>query len=222
MIILMGQTKGGVGKSMLSANLAVYAVHEGKNVLLIDADKQQTTSKWASVRTVEQVKPVIQSATLAIDKRTDAKAFAKKIKALSEEYDDVIIDCGGQDSRELRTSLAIAECLIAPCRPSQADIWGLGDLDDLVKQVEAINPNLTATAIFNLADGLNVHNALGQSKEAIEELDCIQLGDVKILSRPTLASAYQDGQGARDLNQSKEPAKKATAEIAKLYNIIYG
>lgn len=222
MITLIGQTKGGVGKSMLTANLAAFAAHEGRKVLIIDADRQQTSGKWASVRTIEKVKPVVHCAALGIDKRTDAKAFAQKVKSLAGEYDEIILDCGGQDSRELRTSLAIADVMIAPARPSQADLWGLGDLDELVKQVEAINPNLTARIVLNLADPLNIHNAAGQALEMIGELEALEFGGVTIVNRPTFAAAFQEGQGVRDLNQSTPSAKKATGDIAALHQLVYG
>jgi len=222
MITLIGQTKGGVGKSMLTANLATYVAHEGRKVLIIDADRQQTSGRWASVRTIEKVKPVIACAALNIDTRTDAKGFAQKVRGLANEYDEIILDCGGHDSRELRTSLAIANYMIAPARPSQADLWGLGDLDTLVGQVEAINPDLTAKIVLNLADPLNFHNAAGQAIEIMDELEALEFGGVTIVNRPTFASAFQDGHGVRDLNQSASSASKATADIAALYNLVYG
>ena len=46
MIILVGGEKGGAGKSCLAQNLAVYLQTKNRDVLLLDADPQGTTTDW--------------------------------------------------------------------------------------------------------------------------------------------------------------------------------
>ena len=43
-ILVVGGIKGGIGKSTVAANLAVLAARAGPDVLLIDADPQETTA----------------------------------------------------------------------------------------------------------------------------------------------------------------------------------
>lgn len=50
MIILIGSEKGGVGKSTLATNLAVLLVSSGKDVVILDADRQSTCANWAQDR----------------------------------------------------------------------------------------------------------------------------------------------------------------------------
>ena len=50
MILLVGGEKGGSGKSCLAQNMAVYLQHQKKDVLLLDADPQGTTTDWAKER----------------------------------------------------------------------------------------------------------------------------------------------------------------------------
>ena len=47
MIVLIGGEKGGAGKSTIACNLAVFLASQAKDVLLLDADPQKTSSTWA-------------------------------------------------------------------------------------------------------------------------------------------------------------------------------
>ncbi len=47
MIIVCGGTKGGTGKSTTAVNLAVIAASEGGDVLLVDADDQESASDFS-------------------------------------------------------------------------------------------------------------------------------------------------------------------------------
>ena len=50
MIILVGGEKGGSGKSCLAQNLAVYLQANNRDILLLDADPQGTTTDWIKER----------------------------------------------------------------------------------------------------------------------------------------------------------------------------
>ncbi len=47
MIILVDSEKGGVGKSTLATNISATLAKDGKDVILIDADRQGTSANWA-------------------------------------------------------------------------------------------------------------------------------------------------------------------------------
>jgi chromosome partitioning protein len=51
MIIVLAQTKGGVGKSTLAINLAIARAQKGADVLLVDADEQGTATDFTALRT---------------------------------------------------------------------------------------------------------------------------------------------------------------------------
>ena len=220
MITLSGQTKGGVGKSVLAANLAVILAHKGRNVLLVDADKQQSSTKWGSMRTMEGHQPAVVVAG-AQAQETNALDFRKKISALKERFDDIVIDCGGHDSRELRASLTIADVLVAPVAPSIVDLWALKDFDEILGQFLPANPDLKAHVVINKAPSLNFYNQLGQAREAMEELGNLKFSGITITERPRVQDCYQTGRGVFDLDGSNQSVAKAQNEMINLYNLVH-
>ena len=50
MIITIGNTKGGVGKTTLAVNLAIARALAGRDVWLIDGDRQGTAQTAISIR----------------------------------------------------------------------------------------------------------------------------------------------------------------------------
>ena len=50
MITVVGGTKGGSGKSTVATNLAVMLATAGRDVLLVDADDQETSSDFTAMR----------------------------------------------------------------------------------------------------------------------------------------------------------------------------
>lgn len=223
MIVMVAQTKGGVGKSMIAANLAAMVASKGKTVLLVDADRQQTCSKWSSTRIIGGITPDVRVVCLQIDANTTAKEFSASLGKLQERYDEVVVDCGGQDSKELRASLMKADVLVAPCRPTQSDIWGLDDLDKLVISVNQIRSEtpISALVVLNMTDPLNIHGAKEDALSAIGELKGVQYSGCAVMNRPTFNSAFQSGRAVSDLDISHEPSRKATAEIKAIFNCVY-
>ena len=43
MVIIIGSQKGGVGKSTIAVNLCTVLAHQGKDVILVDSDRQSSS-----------------------------------------------------------------------------------------------------------------------------------------------------------------------------------
>ena len=59
MILTVGNTKGGVGKTTLAVNIAAARAMQGRDVLLIDADRQETAQTAISIRAQNDIQPGI-------------------------------------------------------------------------------------------------------------------------------------------------------------------
>jgi chromosome partitioning protein len=105
--------KGGVGKSTLCQNVADCLSRLGQRVLLIDADKQATSSYWASLRTESRFSVVSMAReNMAID--------AMKIAA---DYDFTLIDGPPHADAISRSCIVASDLVIVPIEPGGASRW---------------------------------------------------------------------------------------------------
>jgi chromosome partitioning protein len=110
-VIVVANPKGGVGKSTLSTNLAGYFAAQGQQVLLGDADRQQSARGWLGIRPAA-ARPI---ATWEIDEDN----IARPPKGISH----VVLDTpAGLHGRRLNEILKMADKVVVPLQPSMFDI----------------------------------------------------------------------------------------------------
>lgn len=212
MIVLIGGEKGGTGKTTIASNLAQMRASRGFDVLLIDTDKQESSTFWASTRDDEQISPRIPSV------QKYGKLITKDILDLAKRYEDIIIDAGGRDSYELRASMVAADVLYIPVQASQFDIWTLEGMAELVEQSQALNPNTKAFVIINRASPNPAVSESAEAEKLLHDFENLTFSGVILRDRIVYRRAAAIGKGVEEI---KPLDAKAVTEITKLYNRVY-
>jgi cellulose biosynthesis protein BcsQ len=136
MILVTGVVKGGTGKSLSVANLSVARALDGRKVLAVDADAgQHNLDVFMGVRDAAEIDPVVSVATLS-------GSIARQIDAFRDRFDDIVIDCGGYDSQEMRSALNIADKWVLPICPSLFQLNGLVKLRLLLAEANQVRDTL--------------------------------------------------------------------------------
>jgi chromosome partitioning protein len=135
MIILIGSNKGGSGKTTVACNLAVAFARDGKEVCIVDADKQGSSSNWVTEREAGNKEPAI-----TVVQKYDN--ISKTLESLADKYEIVIVDVAGRNSREMITAAGVADILICPSQCSQLDLDTLGELQQQLVRIRDLNEGL--------------------------------------------------------------------------------
>lgn len=209
MITVIGGIKGGGGKTTLATNLTVMRAKE-KKVLLVDADEQMSASDWASQR------ESLEIASNWVTIKLSGQAIHTELKKMQEDYDDIIIDVGGRDTRSQRSALAVAHLCLIPFKPKSFDIWTIGMVNSLINEIKPFNPNLKVMTVINQADSRGSDNE--NANEIIREIGDFICLDTTIGYRKAFANASAEGLGVVEMTKG-DP--KAISEMQELYNHIY-
>lgn len=111
-IIALAATKGGVGKTTLTAALAVRAAADRKRVALIDADAQQSLSFWHELR-----------GSPDNPRWFDLPCTAEAVGLIAAEgFDWVFVDTPPALMDQIAEAVHIADFVLIPVRPSAIDI----------------------------------------------------------------------------------------------------
>ncbi len=142
-IIVLGNEKGGSGKTTSAMHLIALLLHEGASVGSMDLDSRQRSltryvenrKAWAEANGVNLVMPdhvVIARSDLETVSQAQAAeraAFESDFARLATANDFVVIDCPGTDSFLSRLGHAVADTLITPMNDSFVDFDLLGRVD---------------------------------------------------------------------------------------------
>jgi chromosome partitioning protein len=142
-VIVVGNEKGGTGKSTLAMHLSVALMNFGQRVATIDLDSRQKTFThyvenrrgWAK-RCGGRLKVpthfcVSSGSTRKLDENEaiEFTRFADALASVDRAYDFLVIDTPGTDNHLTRLAHSMADTLVTPINDSYVDFDVLGRVD---------------------------------------------------------------------------------------------
>lgn len=123
--VLVASSKGGAGKTTIATNLAAHYAVDGKNTVLVDADRQGSSQRWAEKR-AGMTNPVLGLSGLRRDWPRHIPDDAQRV---------VVDSAAGIRSAEVGEFLDSVDAVIVPILPSAIDLEAaepfLAELADL-------------------------------------------------------------------------------------------
>ncbi|MGI0023519.1 MAG: AAA family ATPase [Nitrososphaera sp.] len=211
MIIIAGGIKGGSGKTTVATNLAVIRAGQGSDVLLIDADDQETATDFTILRNERKE----AGAGYTSIKLTGAAVRTETLR-LRIKYQDIIIDTGGRDTTSQRAALTVANVLLVPFIPRSFDVWTLEKVGALVDEMRTVNPTLQAYTFLNRADPRGTDNT--QAEQVLREALNLQFIATPIGARKAFSNAASQGMAVTELSPID---RKASDEIMIFYEYVF-
>lgn len=206
MITVIGGIKGGSGKSTIATNLAVMLAAAGRDVLLVDADDQETATDFTNLR--NDARPNGAGYTCV---GLTGKAILTEVKRLAPKYQDVVIDTGGRDTTSQRAALAIADVYVVPFVPRSFDVWTLDKVETLVDEARVVNPELRALTFINRGETQGSEN--NEATELLSSREVLEFVPVTIGTRKAFGHAASAGLSVAEL---KVQDLKAISEMKAL------
>jgi chromosome partitioning protein len=141
--VVLGNEKGGSGKSTVAMHIAVALLKAGQRVATIDLDSRQKSfthyienrKTWVKHAKLDLELPqhycVARSdgALVADNEAAEFNGFAAAIDAIEHTHDFIVIDTPGHDSYLMRLAHSMADTLITPLNDSFVDFDVLGTVD---------------------------------------------------------------------------------------------
>jgi chromosome partitioning protein len=169
-IIVLGNEKGGTGKSTLAMHIVVGLLQDGKKVGVIDLDsRQKSTTRYIENRVAYQqaghaevalpeFSTIKQSEadSIKLREQEEQTSFQHVLNRFTESADFIVVDCPGNDTYLSRLAHALADTLITPLNDSFVDLDLLGQVspeDYSVKKISFYSEMVWQSRKYRSASG---------------------------------------------------------------------
>ncbi len=171
-VIVVGNEKGGAGKSTLAIHIVAGLLHAGRRVAILDLDLRQRSmshffahrAAWTAANGVTL--PMPSEPDLgdgkALARADEAEQIAKFEAAFAEaqDADVILIDTPGGDTPLARAAHAKADQIVTPMNDSFVDFDMLGSVDPVT--LELLKPSTYSEAVWEARK----HRAIKEGRHA--------------------------------------------------------
>jgi chromosome partitioning protein len=158
-VIVVGNEKGGAGKSTIAIHMATALLHAGARVAVLDLDLRQQSMnrffdnrrKWlegAGATLPEPLTPSGQAAEILVRAPADEQLarFEDVVGQAAELADFIIVDTPGADTPLSRKAHQSADVIITPLNDSFVDFDMLGQVDPVTLELK--KPSLYSESVW--------------------------------------------------------------------------
>lgn len=142
-VVVLGNEKGGSGKSTTALHIAVALLKAGQRVATIDLDSRQQSfthyienrRAWAERARIKLELPThycvprAESSSVEANEANEFASFSRAISKIEHSHDVVVVDTPGNDTYLMRLAHSMADTLVTPLNDSFVDFDVLAKLD---------------------------------------------------------------------------------------------
>lgn len=147
MRVTIGSLKGGVSKTTTSVHLAIGLAETGRT-LLVDADPHQSSAlRWS------ELAEDWPHETLSVVAWAEAKTLVRRVKAVAEQFDHIVIDTGPKNPALLRAAITATGTVVVPTSPGALDVAEVGPTWDVCIEADALTPVYSSVLLTSVRLG---------------------------------------------------------------------
>lgn len=209
MRITLASSKGGVGKSTLTACLAGAWAAQGKSVHIVDLDNNKTVSRWFSDAATRP-----QLITVSTPHPGYLTQHLQEIEA-STDPDMILIDVAGAYEQALTTAAARSHLTLIPAGATEPDIHEAARVVQTLKQFfKQLGGQAVYRIVLNRVPPIqsngNVHSSLQIAKRMLSRLK------TRVMHRAAYEEVGLTGQPPHFADRSRPTIAKAVAELEQV------
>ena len=206
MITVVGNLKGGTGKSTVAFNLSIWvATRRNVHVSVYDLDPQATITDALEIRSEDGHVPSIVPQHFVSQLGSEGK------------HTEVIVDIGLSDNEAMTAALKRADRILIPIAPSQADVWSTQRFLKIIAKARKSGSQPEVLGFMNRSD---THTAVRETDDAFDalcELDGLTMLEPRLYQRTAYRRSFSEGMAVFEL----DPRSKAALEMESLGELLY-
>mgnify|MGYP001827342194 CR=1 FL=1 len=211
MLTVIGNLKGGTGKSTVAFNLAVWLAHDKRGVRVFDLDPQATLMDTAEIREEDGYEPLFEVSNDIDELEMLVNSKAKK------KSPQLIADVSATNMPHLEKAVSMAKRILIPVQPSQADVWST---QRFLKNIMSLVDKKKKPEILGFINRADTHIGVretGEAEEALQLLPNIDALNIRLYQRTAYRRSFSEGLAVFE----QDPMSKAAREMKKLAKLLY-
>jgi chromosome partitioning protein len=206
-VIAVVNQKGGVGKTTVAMQMAGTISRRGNKVLVIDADPQGTSTRWAASANDKSPFPATVIGLSAAQGK-----LHREVKKFMDDYRYIIIDGPpASDSPIAQSALMIADLALVPIIPSPLDLWASIGIRKAIEDAGDMNEKMKSRLVVNQSQP-----NISLAKDVLDLLPefGIRMAITQLHQRTVYRQSAVYGQTVHDFGARAAPAIREVEQLA--------